>query len=127
PRSLFSESELAGVRWLARRSGAQKIPTARQVKSSREKIVNVAGTSPRLHHGHCGNLYATADMATIIQHEFSNPLVRPHIDLYPEDAGPQLNHPSQAKKWAHEVDPNLAAPMARSSEGKDYFVNELAM
>ncbi|KAL7285971.1 hypothetical protein ACG7TL_001086 [Trametes sanguinea] len=32
-----------------------------------------------------------------------------------------------AKRWAHEVDANLAAPMARSADGKDYFVNELAM
>ncbi|KAI0669224.1 hypothetical protein C8Q78DRAFT_1042302 [Trametes maxima] len=127
PRSLFSESEMRGTRWVAGRSGARRLPSIRQVKTSRRKVMTVAGTSPQHHHGRCGHLYATADLPTIIKHEFANPLVRPNIEVYAEDAGDQLKHPRQAKKWAHEVDPNLSAPMARNAEGKDFFVNELAM
>ncbi|KAI0362301.1 hypothetical protein OH77DRAFT_1389783, partial [Trametes cingulata] len=127
PRSLFSESELRGTRWVAAKSGSRSLPSVRQVKNSREKVLAVAGTSPRHHSGRCGHLYATADLPTIIEHEFANPLVRSTLQLYPVDAGQRLSHPSEAQKWADEVDPDLAAPMARSKDGKDFFVNELAM
>ena len=60
--------------------------------------------------------------------EFANPVTRPILELYPEDGeGPSLKHPRQGKKWAKEVDPNVAAPMARALDGRDYFIHELAM
>ena len=31
------------------------------------------------------------------------------------------------KKWAEEVNANLAGPMAWAPDGKQYFINELAM
>ena len=50
------------------------------------------------------------------------------LHLYPEDGdGTHLKHPGQGRKWAKEIDPTLAAPMARASDGRDYFVNEIAM
>ncbi len=50
------------------------------------------------------------------------------LHLYPEDGNSiGLKHPRQASKWAKEIDPTLAAPMARGHDGRDYFVNELAM
>ncbi|KAJ2990713.1 hypothetical protein NUW54_g8391 [Trametes sanguinea] len=150
PRSLFSENEMRGVRWVARRSGSRSIASVRQVKKAREKVVAVAGTAPKHHNGLCGHIYATADLATIIRHvriicgrswrskvrllttkvssqEFANPLVRSKLEFYPEFAENELQHPRQAKKWCEEIDPNLAAPMARNAEGKDFFVHELAL
>ncbi|CDO70741.1 hypothetical protein BN946_scf184798.g56 [Trametes cinnabarina] len=109
PRSLFSENEMRGV------------------KKARERVLQVAGTSPKLHEGQCGHVYATADLPDIIRHEFANPLVRSKLELYPEDGGNELKHPRQGRKWREEVDPNLAAPMARTAEGKDFFVHELAL
>ena len=64
---------------------------------------------------------------TVLQ-EFANPVTREILHLYPEEGvGPELKHPRQARKWAKEVDPAVAAPMARGIDGRDYFVNELAM
>ncbi|KAI9070340.1 hypothetical protein FKP32DRAFT_1531282, partial [Trametes sanguinea] len=127
PRALFSESEMRGTRWVAAKSGSQSLPSIRQVKTSRTKVLATAGTSPRHHHGRCGHLYATADLPTVLGHDIGNPMVRPWLKFYPEDAGDRLSHCRQAKKWAEEVDPNLAAPMARTPEGKDIYVNEIAM
>lgn len=53
-----------------------------------------------------------------------NPLVRPHLQTYPEDSGQRLQEVRQAQRWRDEVDPNIAAPMARGEDGKDYFVGE---
>ncbi|KAJ2978625.1 hypothetical protein NUW54_g11259 [Trametes sanguinea] len=68
PRSLFSENEMRGVRWVARRSGSRSIASVRQVKKAREQVVAVAGTAPKHYNGRCGHIYATADLATIIRH-----------------------------------------------------------
>lgn len=47
--------------------------------------------------------------------------------MYAEDSGDLLAEAHQASKWMWEVDANMAGPMARSRDGKDYFVNEVAM
>ncbi len=31
------------------------------------------------------------------------------------------------RRWGEDIDPNLAGPMARASDGKDYYVQEFAM
>ncbi len=59
--------------------------------------------------------------------EFANPIVRKSLETYPEDNGCKLQQASQAARWRHEVDGNLAAPMARDANGKDYFVEEPCM
>ena len=59
--------------------------------------------------------------------EWGNPLVRPFLHTYPEDAGDCLSEAPQAAKWHDEVNPNLAAPMARALDGNDYYVEEPAL
>ncbi|TBU25646.1 hypothetical protein BD311DRAFT_852410, partial [Dichomitus squalens] len=128
PRALFSESELEVMRWFASKTGSRKLPSIRQVKTSREAVLRVAGSNPRLYQGQCGHLYAATDFPTIIKHEFANPEARSVLHLYPEDGyDTMLKHPRQAKKWAETINPTLAAPMARAADGRDYFVHELAM
>ncbi|EMD30755.1 hypothetical protein CERSUDRAFT_101017 [Gelatoporia subvermispora B] len=109
PRSLFSEAELDAV------------------KRHRERIANVAGVEPRTHDGALGNLYTTLDWYQIVKHEFANPLVRPHLHVYPEDSGTTLHEARQGRRWLHEMPADVACPMARSDHGLDFFVNELAL
>ncbi|KAI9063124.1 hypothetical protein FKP32DRAFT_1652266 [Trametes sanguinea] len=59
--------------------------------------------------------------------EFANPLVVQHLQTVPEDSGEYLGQACQGRRWRHEVDANLACPMARGADGHDYFVNEVAM
>ncbi|KAH9946550.1 hypothetical protein B0H21DRAFT_822615 [Amylocystis lapponica] len=65
-----------------------------------------AGLKPTTHEGQLGNLYTTCNLQRIIEDEFSNPL---------------------GARWLHEVDANLAGPMARGADGKDYYVDEIAL
>ncbi|KAJ6580335.1 hypothetical protein B0H10DRAFT_2179659 [Mycena sp. CBHHK59/15] len=127
PRSCFSEKELNATRWYAKKNGVSGQPTIRQVKNHRPDILNVAGVSTTLINGQLGNVFAINDWLKIIEHEFANPLVRPHLHLYPEDSGKRLEEARQGAKWKDEVDGNLSAPMARAENGKDYFVEEPAL
>ncbi|KAJ6614052.1 hypothetical protein B0H10DRAFT_1648896, partial [Mycena sp. CBHHK59/15] len=121
PRSCFSEKELNATRWYARKNGVSSI---KQVKNHRKSILNVAGLDTVLIDGELGNCFAVNDWHKIIQHEFSNPLVRPKMHLYPEDTGEQLEEARQAAKWKDEVDGNIAGPMACGADRKDYYVEE---
>ncbi|CDO74677.1 hypothetical protein BN946_scf184828.g17 [Trametes cinnabarina] len=129
PRSLFSESEMNAVRWYALKNGVQRLPTIRQVKLSREQVLNVAGAEPRTHEGMCGHLYTTNNLVELIKHlqEFANPVTRVRLHLYSEDGDGKLEEARQGRRWHEEIDPVLAGPMARSEVGKDYYVNEMAL
>ncbi|KAI0739726.1 hypothetical protein C8Q80DRAFT_1051189, partial [Daedaleopsis nitida] len=127
PRALFSEAEIKAAQWYARKNGAHKLPSSRQVKKYREAVMTVAGANSRTHKGACGHLYTTNDVEVIIHHEWANPIVRPCLAMYPEDDNGRLADARHGARWLHEVDPDLAAPMARGEDGRDYFVNEFAM
>lgn len=69
---------------------------------------------------------STAHRCHITQ-EYANPLVRPHLRSLPEKSDDMLGEAFQADRWRYEVDPDLACPMARAADGRDYFVNEAAI
>lgn len=56
----------------------------------------------------------------------SNPLVRSHLHFYPEESS-EHSDARHGHRWRYEVDPNTASPMARASDGQDYFVHEPAL
>ncbi|KAI0630939.1 hypothetical protein C8Q77DRAFT_1159659 [Trametes polyzona] len=87
----------------------------------------MAGSSPAMFTSHLSQMFVMADLTTILCHEFTNPLVVPHIQSLPEDAGETLGEAAQVDRWHYEVNPNLACPMVRAVSGKDYFVDEMAM
>ncbi|KAH9925773.1 uncharacterized protein B0H18DRAFT_1085196 [Fomitopsis serialis] len=127
PRALFSENELEAAKWFAERHGATGLPNVGQVKHQRERILNTAGLDVRTHEGGLGDRYSACTIERIIADEFRNPLVRPFVFTYAEDTRDTLSEARQAAKWLWEVDPNASGPMARSEQGKDYFVNEISM
>lgn len=53
--------------------------------------------------------------------------MRPQLATYTQVGGKVLENTRQAQKWLKEVDANLAGPMACGSDGKDYYVHELAL
>lgn len=59
--------------------------------------------------------------------EFANPIVMAYLQTLPEIGSATFGECTQGERWAFEVDPNLAGPMVRAPDGRDYFVNELAM
>ncbi|KAL1714991.1 hypothetical protein EV715DRAFT_208510 [Schizophyllum commune] len=126
PRSVFSEKELSAMRWAAMGCGATDVPTAKQIAYSRKQIIDVCGASAKRMTGAFGNTFTVLDLATILAHEWANPLVRPHVATLPEDGNGGMDRRSQASKWRKEVDPLLGGPMVRFG-GKDYYVEEPAL
>ena len=55
--------------------------------------------------------------------ELSNPQVRPHLHIYPEDSGDSLGEARQAAKWLHELPSEDTTPMIRLKD-EDYYIHE---
>ena len=66
PRALFSESEMAGARWLASKLGAKKLPSIWQVKLAHSGVLRAAGLSPHTSVSEQGNMYTVEDFCQII-------------------------------------------------------------
>ncbi|KZV93208.1 hypothetical protein EXIGLDRAFT_749245 [Exidia glandulosa HHB12029] len=126
PRSVFSEKELSSVKWLMERLGLTDLPSADKMRKVREEITEKFGADTSTVDGKCGNIFSFNDIETIVRHEWANPLVRPHIETYPQRSGCRREHLCQGDKWVSEVDASLAGPMARFN-GQDYFVGEVAI
>lgn len=62
-----------------------------------------------------------------VEQEFANPIVGAHLATYAEAAGSRLEDTRQGHKWLKEINPNLAGPMARAADGKDYLIHELVI
>ncbi|KZT19673.1 hypothetical protein NEOLEDRAFT_1158985 [Neolentinus lepideus HHB14362 ss-1] len=127
PRVLFSEMELRAMRWFAVKNGVSDLPTIKQVKYQRSEVIKVAGISSTTVEGHLGNMYTVNDWKKIIEHELANPLVRPHLEFYPEDSGIRLQEARQAARWREEVDALVACPMVCNDDGRDFFIEESCM
>ncbi|KAI0260095.1 hypothetical protein BC834DRAFT_973700 [Gloeopeniophorella convolvens] len=102
PRTMFSESQLGLVRWAMTQLGVPEMPSVQSTKRQRDSVLRWAGNAPMEATSTHGNLYSAASLSHILAHEMSNPL-------------------------RYEVDPNTASPMARASDGQDYFVHEPAL
>ncbi|KAL1697796.1 hypothetical protein EV121DRAFT_274849, partial [Schizophyllum commune] len=127
PRSMFSERDMDTVIWLARQCGADISHTVNRVNASRDKVTEVYGPECKMHQGALGNPFAMLDFGKILADEWANPLVRPHIHTYAEDAGEKLNAPYHGAKWREEVKAVLSGPMVRAPDGRDYYVQEPAL
>ncbi|KZV76151.1 hypothetical protein PENSPDRAFT_747853 [Peniophora sp. CONT] len=133
PRAVFSDDELEIVRWFAQKfSHGEKIPSARSLRRRRKAILRLAGSRPHDVVGTHKNHYTCTDLATLIQHELANPIVRPHLSSLPKEsaqgnAGEHLSA-HYGERWACEVESNLACPMVRSVPLRmDFYVAEPAL
>ncbi|KAI9430425.1 hypothetical protein H4582DRAFT_2113848 [Lactarius indigo] len=62
-------------------------------------------------------------IADIISQEMANPLVRPHLHFYPEDAGKMVSEYWHGRHWHDNADPAVVTPMA-VIDGLHFFVHE---
>ncbi|KAI5899310.1 uncharacterized protein SCHCODRAFT_02482378 [Schizophyllum commune H4-8] len=130
PRSSMSNSQLETISWFCRAIGCETtLPSVKQVYDHRDAILACAGAATEVVEGSLDNIYCVNDLGKILQHEWANPCVRPHIDDYPVEYGPNdvFDRQAQGQRWCMEVHGNLSAPMYRGPGDQDFFVDEPAL
>jgi hypothetical protein len=68
PRAHQSESHTESVRLFTELNSGKQLPSVRQLKYEREKIVKLAGANTRDHQSAHGNMFFTNDLETILKH-----------------------------------------------------------
>ncbi|KAL0577207.1 hypothetical protein V5O48_004773 [Marasmius crinis-equi] len=130
PRSMFSTRQLDLFLWLLRINGIQNVPSAKTMKELNANLQKLFGIQTYKYKGAYGHIYYVNSLADIIAQEMSNPLVRPHLSFYPEDAGSYLGEARQGARWLKEIDDDELTPMVCLGTGageRHYYIFEPAL
>ncbi|KAJ3978627.1 hypothetical protein F5890DRAFT_1422451 [Lentinula detonsa] len=128
PRQRLSDSQLKSILWVMRECGCKDVPTFTQLRKQQTTISHHLDIPSEHHTSAVGNHFYMNHLCKLFALDWSNPLVRPHLHLYPELSGP-IKESWQAEKWTKEVDLDKLSPMWadwKQSPHRHYYIKELA-
>ncbi|KAJ3924864.1 MAG: hypothetical protein NXY57DRAFT_968859 [Lentinula lateritia] len=128
PRQRLSDPQLKSILWVMRECGCKDVPTFTQVRNKQTEIAHELDIPSEHHTSSLGNHFYMNHPAKLFALDWANPLVRPHMQLYPEVSGP-IRESWQAAKWTTEVDLDELSPMWadwKYTPHRQYYVKELA-
>ncbi|KAG9089456.1 hypothetical protein FS749_001316 [Ceratobasidium sp. UAMH 11750] len=125
PRLRLSTEHLRLIMWVMREAGCDSLPSLSQLRQTQHQLRNVCAVKSHQYRSSQGNFFDMLDIPQLVGRDYSNPLIAPHINPYPEDSGNYLSESWQAKKWRDYVPLDQLTPMYAQG-GKLYYVNELA-
>jgi hypothetical protein len=142
PRLRISNFMMKVFLWVLRESGARNVPSFDALRKLQKQLNSQSGISSRPHQSPQGNLFFINDPHQLIVHvsrhyfveeirltfiqDFSNPLVRPYLQFYPEMPDRPITEIWHADKWRKDLNPANLAPMYDNLYGWHYYINELA-
>ncbi|KAF7292620.1 hypothetical protein MIND_01159900 [Mycena indigotica] len=124
-RCRFTGVQMLLVLKLLKCLGAHDIPTLKSLRKIQKQIHTEVGNTPTKITTAFGNVFYINDIRDSIARDFANPLVAPHLHLYPEEVlgGPVLER-WQAER-IFEYTPDQLTPMY-SNGNRRYWINEVA-
>ncbi|KZS91021.1 hypothetical protein SISNIDRAFT_414520 [Sistotremastrum niveocremeum HHB9708] len=109
--------------------GAKGVPSLKRLRKKQAELTRQMGLKPKEHLSALGHSYHMNHAADLLALDFANPMVRPHLNLYPVETK-VVSETFQADKWLKEVDGDALTPMWADWEEAPYrhfYVNELAL
>ncbi|KAK0444640.1 uncharacterized protein EV420DRAFT_1721990 [Desarmillaria tabescens] len=130
PRLRLLDDHLKAVIWVMRECGTPDVPSFSALCKTQTKLTHAFGLKPEHHISALGNHFYMNHPRKLLALDWANPLVRKHIHVYPEVAGP-ITETYQAAKWLEEVDLDELSPMWANwtSPGlrhRHFYIKELA-
>ncbi|KAK6997431.1 hypothetical protein R3P38DRAFT_3620933 [Favolaschia claudopus] len=122
-RCRFSDDQLRVILHLLKKLEVQNVPSLKHFRRVQERIQNTLGGKPVKSVSASGNIFYTNDIRETIARDMSNPLVAPHLHLYPEETTGPISETYQAKCWK-EYTPSQLTPMF-SRGRKQFWLDEL--
>ncbi|KAJ3982098.1 hypothetical protein F5890DRAFT_1416419 [Lentinula detonsa] len=111
-----------------RECGCKDVPTFAQLRKKQTVIAHQVDISSKHHISALGNHFYMNHPAKLFALDWSNPLIRPHMQLYPEVSGP-IKESWQAAKWVTEVSLDELCPMWadwKYQPHRHYYIKEIA-
>ncbi|KAI9442451.1 hypothetical protein H4582DRAFT_1809218 [Lactarius indigo] len=123
PRSMFSRRQVDTMLSFLRINGLSNVPSAKTIRAQNTALHDMCGVRTFQYIGAHGHHFFVNSIADIISQEMANPLVRPHLHFYPEDAGKMVSEYWHGRHWHNNADPAVVTPMA-VIDGLHFFVHE---
>ncbi|EGN97508.1 hypothetical protein SERLA73DRAFT_161519 [Serpula lacrymans var. lacrymans S7.3] len=93
------------------------------MKALSRYLNDVCNVKMQRYMGAFGHAYYTVKLHSLVSMDLANPLIREHLEFYPEDAGTRLYESRQASAWLHHANPHRLTPMHRKGL-TDYYTFE---
>ncbi|KAI0819958.1 hypothetical protein BC628DRAFT_1423282 [Trametes gibbosa] len=88
PRAPISDEQMKLVLWVMKECQTPGVPGFRALRTWQARRAQMMGFTPTHHTTALNNEYYANHPAELFRFNLANPLVRPHMSLYPEAAGP---------------------------------------
>jgi len=138
----ISDSLMKVFLWVLHEGGARDVPSFDALRKLQKQLHKECGIPSEQHESCQGNIFFVNDPHTLVaqvccaavfsdktlidSQAFSNPIVHPHLHLYPEIPDGPISEVLHAEKWQKDLDPATLAPMYDNKRGQHYYINELA-
>ncbi|TFK31456.1 hypothetical protein BDQ12DRAFT_701562 [Crucibulum laeve] len=111
-----------------RECGTPNVPTFSALRKLQSQLTREVGIKTEPHTSALGNQFYMNHPLDLLALDWANPLVRKHIQVYPEVTS-VIKEVWQADKWLKELDNNQLSPMWanwKDDPHRHFYVNELA-
>ncbi|KAI9445690.1 hypothetical protein BJY52DRAFT_1372194 [Lactarius psammicola] len=110
--------------------GAHNVPSFKALRRKQRQLNSEGSLSPQHHVSPFGNNFYMNHPSQLFALDFSNPLVCPHITLYPEVGGGPISEFWDAQKWSgitsDEYDDQVIWADFQNASFRHFYVRELA-
>lgn len=104
--------------------GVQNVPSLKTFRKMQKDLRSRLAVNSKRNVSPKGNVFYVNDMLKLIGEDLSNPLVREHLQFYPEERKP-ISQAWHADKWLKETELDRLTPMAISKKGEHFYVKEI--
>lgn len=112
------------ILWAMKECGASDVPSFSILRKSQEKLRKHASVTTKMYKSILGNIFWMNSPVDIIAKDFSNPLVRPHLHLYPEEPPDgKITEVWHCEKWHKGIPTKFLTPMYDVGS-KHFYVDE---
>ncbi|KAG8927112.1 hypothetical protein FRC02_008455 [Tulasnella sp. 418] len=124
PRLRFSRAQKYAILNWAKELGAKDVPDLRQLERCHERIKKSVGDPTTKYNSTTGDVFYLNDIGKAIAKDFANPLLRPDMQFFPEDAGDGMSQAWHGDKWLFDAPGEALTPMVEVKE-KHFYIDEL--
>ncbi|KAJ7213834.1 hypothetical protein GGX14DRAFT_392616 [Mycena pura] len=107
PRACFTGAQLSLVIHFAKSLGAPNVPSLKGLRRIQKDLQLRCGHEPVKIDSAMGNVFYMNDLRESIARDFSNPLVAPHMQLYPEEANGSISENWQSERHWNMTDAEI--------------------
>ncbi|KAJ7197752.1 hypothetical protein GGX14DRAFT_573901 [Mycena pura] len=128
PRLRISESLMKLFLYILKEVGVKGVPSITALRKFQDSLRQNGSGVPSIRCTSVQDkIFYVNDIRKLVANDWCNPLIRPHIRVYPEiPENGVVSEIWHAEKWRTTMDQTLQSPMYDAGGGRHYFVNELA-